>query len=243
MARYEQSPPRSCDPGIIRLMAAREKTLIVALVGLSFAMGVMVGSTLLSREDAREVAAGRQANGFEKPQDEAYLDERFEMLSAQLDQIATELSSVRGTPLSALQAPAAPPERGPVSVDEPDALPDVLEQLRALEASIRSLEHAIKSQEWVTTPPTLEQLRSASPEPRWGEIEPLRGLYKQGRHDEARSFVHYLTYDEILSKFGRPTHISSNGNWYYTRTGEFGGSLYTMQLTFLDGYVTRIHFK
>ena len=97
-------------------MVPRERTLVAALAGLSFAAGVMVGSTLLSRKDASEVAAGSQGRGTEQSQEDQRLEEIVETLLSRLDQIAIESSSAQSTPASQLhepQTPTAIPERGP----------------------------------------------------------------------------------------------------------------------------------
>ena len=210
-------------------MAAREKTLVAALAVLSFALGVMAGSILLSRGDAPDVAAGPQSIDTEQPHGDADLIERLRVLYRQFDQLVTDVSSMSRTD---------PP---PSDMDE--RLEDMSERLEAYETSSQSLEQAIMNQEWVTTPPTLEQLRNASPEPRWTEIEPLRELYGQDRRHAARRSVQFLTYEEILFRFGRPTTISPKGAWYYTRPGKDGVRGYTMQLTFLGEYMRGIQFS
>jgi hypothetical protein len=128
----------------------------------------------------------------------------------------------------------------------PVELQDLALQVEALQAAVDGLAEALgelTEGEWPhSAPPTIAQLRAGKPYTDWAAVKAVLEAYDaavavEGRlavanaTDEGKMPVveglKYMTYDEVLARFGRPSLIEAGWIAYGERLG----------LRFLNGYV------
>ena len=208
-------------------MASNTATAVsAALIGA--ACGLLGGLALGRRgnEPARsgiESAAPRQqAAPFEASAIESRLDEHQRALAEVKALVAGLASPGDRTPIVADSSASTSSEPAATNPD-----PD---RLKAIEVELAAIRQTIKEQVWVQSPPTIEQIRRAQQSPIWSEVDGLCRLASQDA-SAAKETILGLSYEEVLTRFGRPTDIQP-AKWWYSAPGHSG-----FNLNFVNGYV------
>lgn len=202
-------------------------TLVGAACGLVGGLFLRTPDTLptvdrISNEPAMQVGA-RPAEASASQMDLAKMRESLDDLKAMVT--ALQQSS---------RAPVYPEEPDAKKEDSTEDAPSatVTDRLRRIELGIDALRETIKEQVWVQQPPTIEQLRAAPQGTNWDAIYSFCGLFDADQ-EAARQSVIGKSYDEILTRFGRPTEILAKRWWY---RGQREGDC-TFLLDFVNGFV------
>jgi hypothetical protein len=130
---------------------------------------------------------------------------------------------------------ASEPPRREVPPPVPVELQDLALQVEVLQAAVDGLTQALEElteAEWPSAaPPTIAQIRAGKPYTDWAAVKAVHQAYNAAATDEGKQAVvealKYMTYDEVLARFGRPSEIGAG----WIRYGELLG------LDFLSGYV------
>ncbi len=208
------------------------RTLLPMLLAL--ACGALMGavvSGLLNRGPMRFEPRGAQAASA--PPSLAPVLERLERIESALRELRLSGPAAPATdPSSPLDPPPADPSassRVPLAIPA-EGLP-VDEQLASLQAAIVALRHAVEEQTPTARFPTIDMLRRAPAEQNQQALLQLQALGWQA----ALKRVQWLTQDEVLQTYGRPSEISWNGvKWSY-RIGNVN-----VTFEFVQDYVVKV---
>lgn len=185
---------------------------LVALVGLGAALGLAVGLTIHS---ARSDAPDRAAR----------LREEIEAALARLNSIAARMESA--TPITSVSSPSrvtdplpqdeahAPSGASPALADAA-SLDEIRERLRALAEDIAALRHGLDNGT------RMHELLAKALPTNWIALQEYGIRWRNpDTTSAARSEVVYLSCEEFIARFGRPTSINvqspSGTLWCFTR--------------------------
>lgn len=218
-------------------MSARRLLLALLFLGLGFALGSFVGAPGMRFDAEADPGPGRAPVAAGDPAERL---ERIEAAVARLLELQDAGVAAAATAPRPLEQPAATPAaaspaRVPVAVaplaEAPDG-PTIEEQLAALRTELQSLRQALTEHTLPARFPTLEALRAA-PEMNTPAIEGLHALGCAGG-SALRESVRWLSQDEVLARYGRPSSIKPNGVWFYRLEGR---SWWNVSLEFVEDYV------
>ncbi len=188
-------------------------------------------------------AGARDAPEAATPAPAPASDERLERLEALVDTLTTALDDA---PEPRRAAPE--PARREVVPQQPTSdLDERLERLELLVASLEKVSEQLGARLAVGPLPTQEQLLRAGMHRDEGTLKALRdALDAKQHHSAAVDELRFLSYDEILVRYGPPTSIRIGDDglrWYYCWTREGARYWYDQQCVrflFLEGYVTEV---
>jgi hypothetical protein len=210
------------------------RIVIAALVGV--AAGTALGAWIFRGTRSTDSGSATVVAAELKEQNERLarsVERRIDDLAARVERIAS--------------SPAVPLRQNvpttPESARPTDAHPeteDLAAALGRLEQRIETMSSALAAQKRIAVYPSAEQLRAHRTSIDWGEIARLSAAFV-GDRETGLAMVRYLTFDEILERFGPPSTINPAGNWFYERReGETLGPE-TLELDFVNGYVVYVH--
>jgi len=211
-------------------------------IAASFVAGAGIG--LLAGLWASPAEPARSAS--DSPGLESVLREDRDRLAARIGgQIEDLRRHVEALPLPARSstphersavAPVRPPETG----GEAAGRRDLEARFDRLEQGLASLAKAIETHRQLVTYPAASQLRAALRAIDWALIARVSDAMCRD-HDEGLALVRYLTFDEVLERFGAPTTINADGNWFYERPEGQTLGPEDFELDFVNGYVVQLH--
>ncbi len=91
--------------------------------------------------------------------------------------------------------------------------------------------------------PSLALLESIPPEQNWNELQSLIDEYSNGPalREIQRERLKWTSQEDILTKYGRPSHITQTGVWNYSRKNGIHGDLNNVQFEFVADYLMMIN--
>ena len=207
---------------------------IAAVVGV--AVGLSVGAWIFRRAPTTGADSSALVRAEVREENERLarsLERRLDELAARIDQLASRSSGPVRESVSANAAGSMPTDAG----SKPE---DLQSQIGRLERKIETMTSGLEAHGRMAVYPSAEQLRAARPSIDRKEIARLSAAFV-GDRETGLAMVRFLTFDEILQRFGAPSTINAAGNWYYERPeGETLGPE-TLELDFVNGYVVYVH--
>jgi hypothetical protein len=201
----------------------------VATTLIGAACGLMGGLALGNRSNQ----PGSQGTEAVAPQQSASAPFDSSAIESRLEEVQRGLAELR----SLVAGQASRSDRTPIVADspagatsEPAADSSDHDRLRAIELELTAIRQTIKEQVWIQSPPTFEQIRRAPQSPIWSEVNGLCRLASQDA-GAAKETILGLSYEQVLTRFGRPTDIQP-AKWWYSALGHSG-----FNLNFVNGYV------
>lgn len=156
-----------------------------------------------------------------------------------IERAIAELDTPRKRALLPIEAE---PTRRPVAVDSEsgDEHGELREMLEGLGVRLASIEGALESGMLDPGPP-IHVVKGATPSPNWAALENLWRAWKQDE-EAAKASVRFLTYEEVLNRFGAPDRVGRKTmwTWFYERDRQQGPPGLVM-FGFSNGYVVNSH--
>lgn len=132
----------------------------------------------------------------------------------------------------------APPETTTQSLD-PQTLEEVIKMLRSIESRLARIETSLEKNVFLGPPPSPAEVRAA-PARNWDALNDLARLYDADK-EMAVDSVQFLSYREVLQRFGAPTKIEADNSFHYQESRAQSGTAAFVKFAFLNGFVRELN--
>jgi hypothetical protein len=211
----------------------------VARLAVAAIVGVVVGTALGAWMFRGSSASGPDPAGTVRAEVREENERLARSLERRIDELAVRIDQIASRSAAPLrESVPAPTTSAPTDGDPKPEDPSA--ELGRIEQKLEAMTNALEAHGRMAVYPSIEQLRSARKSIDRGEIARVSAAFV-GDRENGLAMVRFLTFDEILQRFGPPTTINAEGNWFYERReGETLGPE-TLELDFVNGYVVSPH--
>jgi hypothetical protein len=212
----------------------------MARIAAAAIVGVAVGTALGAWVFRGKPAAAADSQTISRVELREENERLARSLQQRIDELGSRIDAIAARSAGSSRQTSPSPPAGAVTT-EPESKPEALAaRLGRLEQRIETMTAALEAHGRVAIYPTAEQLRAARKPADWTEIARLSAAFV-GEREAGLSMVRFLTFDEILGRFGPPTTINAQGNWFYERPEGIALGPETIELDFVNGYVVSLH--
>lgn len=122
---------------------------------------------------------------------------------------------------------------------ESQNLDEVIRMLSSVEARLARIEASLEKDVFIGPPPSPADVRAA-PARNWDALNELARMYAADK-EMAFDAVRFLSYREVLQRFGAPTKITTDNSFHYQPSRMETGKALLVRVDFLNGFVRDLY--